>query len=360
LKRLVVCCDGTWNSPDQKDRGVMRPSNVVKLARWVLPQASDGTAQKTYYNRGVGTGDFIDRLFGGAFGVGLAHNAREAYEFLSLHHAPGDEIYFFGFSRGAYTVRRVVGMLRKCGMLPAIADDEKRDVALRDAYAVYEKRESRAEGGADSKAALAFRAKYGAQRVPVRFLGVWDTVGSYGIAGVLGQLGAMFSKSRFHDLILSSDVEHASHAVAIDECRRLFQPTLLRRSKTGAERGHVLEQSWFAGVHSNVGGGYEDSGLSDIALHWMAARAETRGLALDVRWRTRIGPEEFGELRDSRRGIYRLLGRSVRKLGAQKDGFERVHISPVTRAERDPARYQPENLRAYLKSPACEIDVFEP
>ncbi|MGH8720623.1 MAG: DUF2235 domain-containing protein [Burkholderiales bacterium] len=355
MKRLVVCCDGTWNTPDQKDRGVMRPTNVVKLARWVLPQAGDGTVQKTHYDRGVGTGDFIDRLFGGAFGVGLAHNVREAYEFLSLHYAEGDEVYCFGFSRGAYTVRRTVGMLRKCGLVPNAGK-----ATLKEAYDLYSRRETRAEGGADSKAALAFRAKYGAGRIPIRFLGVWDTVGGHGIAGVLGQLGAAFSKARFHDRVLSSDVEHACHAVAIDECRRLFQPTLFQLSRSGAERGHVLEQSWFAGVHGNVGGGYENTGLSDIALHWMAARAQARGLALDPRWRARLDPDEFGELRNSRTGIYALLGKSERVLGAQEAGFERAHVSPVTRVERDPARYEPQNLKAYLKSPGCEIDVSEP
>jgi uncharacterized protein (DUF2235 family) len=360
LKRLVVCCDGTWNTPDQKDRGVPRPSNVVKLARWVLPQAGDGTVQKAYYDPGVGTGDFIDRLFGGAFGIGLSRNSREAYEFLSLHYEAGDEVYFLGFSRGAYTVRRTAGMLRKCGLIPAIADAKARDAAVKEVHAMYERRESRAEGGADSKAALAFRAQHGAQRIPIRFLGVWDTVGSHGIAGVVGQLSSSMSRARFHDRILGSDVEHACHAVAIDECRRLFQPTLFQQSRTGADRGHQLEQSWFAGVHSNVGGGYQDTGLSDIALHWMAARAEARGLALDPRWRARVAPDEFGELRNSRTGIYALLGRSVRAIGAQARGFERAHVSSVTRAERDPAKYAPANLKDYLGSAGRAIDVSEP
>jgi uncharacterized protein (DUF2235 family) len=355
MKRLVVCCDGTWNTPDQKDRGVERPTNVVTLARWVLPQAPDGTEQKTYYDRGVGTGDFVDRLFGGAFGIGLSHNVREAYEFLSHAYAPGDEVYLFGFSRGAYTVRRTVGMLRKCGLAP-----KAKPAVIQEAHAVYEKRESRAEGGADSKAALAFREKHGARRIPIRFLGVWDTVGSLGIAGVLGQLGSMMSRARFHDRVLSSDVEHACHAVAIDECRRLFQPTLFRQSASGAERGHVLEQSWFAGVHSNVGGGYENTGLSDIALHWMAARAAARGLALDPRWRAAIRPDEFGELRDSRTFFYKLLGKSARAFGREPRGFERVHVSPVTRSERDPAGYAPANLMRYLRSPDTSIDTSEP
>ncbi len=338
----------------------MRPSNVVKFARVVLPQAPDGTEQRVHYDRGVGTGDFIDKLFGGAFGIGLSHNVREAYEFLTLNHAPGDEVYLFGFSRGAYTVRRVVGMLRKAGLLPWIPGKEARDKAIKEAYAMYERRESRAQGGADSQEARRFRESRRAQRIPIRLLGVWDTVGAHGIAGVLGALTTPFSKARFHDRILSSDVEHACHAVAIDESRRLFQPTLFQQGTNGAAKGQVLEQSWFAGVHSNVGGGYEDTGLSDIALHWMAARAEKRGLALDARWRGRVVPDEFGELRNSRTGIYRLLGRSERLLGKQGQGFERLHHTPIDRMERDPADYEPQNAIDYLKSAKPELDFSEP
>jgi len=360
MQRLVVCCDGTWNTPDQKDRGVMRPSNVVKMARFVLPQAADGTVQHVHYDKGVGTGDLVDRFFGGAFGIGLAHNVLEAYEYLSLNYRPGDEIFLFGFSRGAYTVRRVVGMLRKAGLLPAIPDGGARNAVIAEAYAVYTAREARAQGGADSPAALDFRLRSGAQRVPVRFLGVWDTVGADGIAGVLGTLSNSYSNARFHDRILSSDVRHACHAVAIDEHRRLFQPTLFQQSTTGAGNGQLLEQSWFAGAHSNIGGGYEDSGLSDIALHWIAAKAEGCGLSLDPCWRARLSPDEFGELRDSRTGFYQFLGKAVRPIGEQRKGFERLHHSPLERMERDPAVYQPANAVAYVKTPEREIDVSAP
>jgi uncharacterized protein (DUF2235 family) len=122
----------------------------------------------------------------------------------------------------------------------------------------------------------------------------------------------------------------------------------------------VLGQSWFAGVHTNVGGGYEDTGLSDITLHWMAARAKARGLALDPRWRARVRPDEFGELRDSRTGIYRLLGKAVRPIGEQAKGFERLHQSPVARMERDPATYEPANAVAYVRSAKPEYDFSEP
>jgi uncharacterized protein (DUF2235 family) len=360
MRRLVVCCDGTWNTPDQKDRGVMRPSNVVKLARLVRRQAGDGTEQLVHYDKGVGTGDFVDRLFGGAFGIGLSHNVCEAYAFLSLNHRPGDQVFLFGFSRGAYTVRRTVGMLRKCGLVPAIEDKGARDTVIEEAYSVYEARETRAEGGADSPAALDFRARHGAARVPVRFLGVWDTVGADGIAGVMGALTTSYSKARFHDRIVSSDVEQACHAVAIDECRRLFQPTLFQQGATGAQRGQVIEQAWFAGVHSNVGGGYEDHGLSDLALHWMAARAAHCGLDLDEGWRGRLRPDPFGELRDSRSCLYALMGSAARPMGAQARGFERIHRSAVDRMERDPGKYEPANALDYMKSATREIDFQEP
>jgi len=253
-----------------------------------------------------------------------------------------------------------VGMLRKAGLLPAIADDAARKAAVREAYDVYETRETREQGGPDSPAALAFRERTGAQRVPVRFLGVWDTVGAYGIAGVLGALSNAAGKGRFHDRIVSSDVRHACHAVAIDEHRRLFEPTLFQQGRTGAANGQRLEQSWFAGAHSNVGGGYEDTGLSDIALHWMAAKAQGCGLALDPRWPGRLAPDEFGELRDSRTGVYGILGKAVRPIGAQQKGFERLHHSPVERMERDPSVYLPENAVAYLKSPEREVDLSAP
>lgn len=357
MKRIVICCDGTWNTPDQKDRGVMRPTNVVKMAHIVLPQAPDGIEQRVYYDKGVGTGDWIDRIFGGAFGIGLRHNVVEAYQYLSRNYDPGDEIWLFGFSRGAYTVRRVVGMVRKCGIPSNHLDEEKRAAAVEEAYGVFVRRENVDQQGADSETALSFRGKYNAARIPIRFVGVWDTVGAYGIAGVLGQLTTPISKARFHDSRLSSDVEFACQAIAIDEKRRLFSPTLWEQVPNGAMKGQVLEQRWFTGVHSNVGGGYQDSGLSDIALYWMAARAESRGLGLDPKWRNRIAPDEFGELRESRTGIYRFLGKAIRVIGAQANGFEQLHHAAFDRMQRDPAGYGPENLTNYVRSPNLKIDL---
>ena len=362
MKRLIVCCDGTWNTPDQKDRGVMRPTNVVKIARMILPQASDGTEQRVNYDRGVGTGDFIDRMFGGMFGVGLKYNVVVSYAFLSENYDVGDEIWLFGFSRGAYTARRIVGLMRKCGLLPKTLNEQARAAAIDEAYGIFTRRESADQGGADSAVATAFRDKYNSPRVHVHCIGVWDTVGSYGIGGVLGQLSTGLSSTRFHDARLSADVKHAFHAIGIDEQRRLFQPTLWEQTPNGMKAGQQLEQSWFVGVHSNIGGGYEDTGLSDITLYWMAARAERLGLALDLAWRASLRPDLFGEVRDSRTGIYKFLGKAVRDIGVQENGFEQAHHTPFERLQRDPTPYEPENLTAYLQAgrPKRPLDFSDP
>jgi uncharacterized protein (DUF2235 family) len=360
MKRLIVFCDGTWNTPDQKDRGVVCPTNVVKLRNLVELEDAGGNQQFPYYDQGVGTGDFVDKAFGGMFGVGLSHNIREAYGFLSLNYEPGDEIFLFGFSRGAYTVRRVVGMLRKCHLLPRVDGLDKREEALKEAYDVFITREPMEKGGPDAPSALAFRRKYGCRPARIRCLGVWDTVGAYGIGGVMGQLTNAWSKSRFHDRRLSSIVDCAYHAMAIDEGRRLFGPTLFEKGPTALAKGNQeLEQSWFTGAHSNIGGGYQDAGLSDIALCWMASRAERCGLHLTLGWRDKLKCNVSGELRDSRTGIYKLMGRAVRAIGKQKNGFEKSHNAPVNRMARNPD-YAPANLVAYRKLKTFALDLSEP
>lgn len=117
MKRLALFCDGTWNSADQEKNGKACPSNVFKLATRVANRAPDGTVQCIYYDKGVGTGNSLDKLSGGAFGRGLDDNLWDAYRFLVLNYEDGDEIFLFGFSRGAYTARSLGGMVRKCGIL---------------------------------------------------------------------------------------------------------------------------------------------------------------------------------------------------------------------------------------------------
>lgn len=173
MKRLVLCCDGTWNSADQERDGVPCPTNVVRLAYRVAKR--DGqTPQIVYYDQGVGTGNVVDRYSGGAFGEGLEDNILDAYRFLVANYESGDELFLFGFSRGAFTARSIGGMIRKCGIL-------RRDSVqhYRDAVALY-----RNEAHPDDDGPNNFRKQYsvdGATDTKIKCIGVWDTVGSLGI-----------------------------------------------------------------------------------------------------------------------------------------------------------------------------------
>lgn len=335
-KRIVICSDGTWNTPDQKDRGKVRPSNVVKMARAIAPVDRGGKPQVVFYDRGVGTSWGLDRLTGGAFGRGLSRNIEDAYRFLVDNYVDGDEVYLFGFSRGAYTVRSTAGLIRNCGVLRKVRADK-----FPAAYAMYRSVEIKP----DSEEARAFIAEY-SRAIRLKFIGVWDTVGALGVP-VRGLRFITRRKYRFHDVKLSRSIDNAFHALAIDEKRKPFEPTLW---ETKRDPGQTVEQMWFAGVHTNVGGGYADSGLSDLAFQWIADKARECGLALDDEYVSdHIAPNPRGELRNSKTGLYRLTGSFIRPIGRRIGAAENVHPSATERHRSDHGRYSPKNLLDYLK-----------
>lgn len=276
MRRLIVCADGTWQSDKSSGPDGKGVTNVVKMRDAIAPRDRSGVEQIVFYDEGVGNGNWWNRVMGGAFGDGLSRNVRECYAFLTRTFQPGDQLYFFGFSRGAFTVRSLAGLVRKCGILPR--EDEKE---IKEAYAFYRERgEKYHPAGA---LAQEFRRKHQSRETPITCVGVWDTVGSLGVP-TGGPIG-MFTRQRygFHDVRLSSTVQNGFHALAIDERRKPFSPTLwhVRAGDLQKDGGQRIEQRWFAGVHSNVGGGYAECGLSDIALKWMMERAQGCGLELE-------------------------------------------------------------------------------
>jgi uncharacterized protein (DUF2235 family) len=347
MKRLVVCCDGTWNYADQSKNGKACPTNVSQIHGAVAESDADGVHQLKTYHEGVGVRR-LQRLRGGAGGYGLSRHVRDAYTWLVRNFEPGDEIFLFGFSRGAYTARSLGGLIRTCGILrPA-------EVArVKDAYGLYR----RAQGDPDIPEAVAFRGEH-SEETRIRFLGVWDTVGSLGIplSGVRF-VNVVNRRYTFHNVTLSSRVDAAYQALAVDERRGPFAPAVWNQSEDGKGSDQRLEQVWFAGVHTDVGGGNADSRLADLALRWMADRAAAEGLALTGLPDVPVDEETAVEstLHDSYRGFYRWLKPYHRVIGMTDPAHEAVASSATLRLQHR-EDYRPPGLLSYLAVPQV-VDI---
>lgn len=348
VKRLIVCCDGTWNRVDQETDGTLCPTNVVKIA-FRIAKRDGAIPQIIYYDQGVGTGNRLDRFTGGAFGHGLEDNIHQAYRFLVANYEPGDELFLFGFSRGAFTARSLGGMLRKCGILTRQAVGR-----YREAVTLYQS--GLHPDQADARRFRDAHSVCGDDKLIIRFLGVWDTVGSLGIP-LRGLRLLTRRKYQFHDTELSGAVRHGCHALAIDEHRRPFDPALWAAKP---KEHQTVEQVWFCGAHSDVGGGYPTFDLSDITLEWMIDRAQSAGLVFDpaVLEAHPLRPDPRGALHNSKKGVYRFSRRFVRPVGiadtpdgrsaGTSDPTQSIHPSVHARWDADPT-YRPDGLRACFR-----------
>ena len=348
MKRIVLCCDGTWNSADQESNGVPCPTNVVKLGYRVAKRDGKGVSQIIYYDQGVGTGNAIDRFSGGAFGDGLEGNIHDAYRFLVCNYERDDELFLFGFSRGAFTARSIVGMIRKCGILGRAHVRH-----YREAIELYRNAEHPEDPGP-----VKFRQTYSVcpdKDIGVQFIGVWDTVGALGIP-LRGLRWLTRKDHQFHDTELAWTVRNAYHALAVDEHRAPFEPAVWDYEP---KDGQNVEQVWFCGAHSDVGGGYAERQLSDIPLDWVIGKARGAGLAFDqaAMDANKLDPDPLAELHDSRTRFYNLTPEFDRVIGRTKktdthperdDPTQSLHPTVLERWDKDP-KYRPESLRRYFK-----------
>jgi uncharacterized protein (DUF2235 family) len=369
-KRIVICADGTWNAPTTKD-GVDASTNVWRLFEIVHDRATDGTPQLKYYHAGVGTtGSKLRRVIDGASGRGVSANMQDCYRFLVRHYRPGDAVYLFGFSRGAYTARALAGLVRNCGIVDpdkvaALEPARTLDDVLQEAFRLYRDRQPATSPVASR--AVQFRARHAHPDFHIACIGVWDTVGALGIpvtptlSGLIRYVNERFAG--FHDVTLSSYVDCAFHALALDEQRGAFAPTLWVQQPHARAAGQVLEQVWFAGAHADVGGGYPAParGLANVTLRWMVNRvSEHCGLELDLRpLLKREAVRGDCVVHDSTGALYRLANRTglmepfTRTVdgGLSDDGLrdaervvtERLHPSLETLAGPGSA-YRPANL----------------
>ena len=298
MKNVAIFCDGTWNSADAAEL-----TNVALIHQAALKVTADGVPQARTYFPGIGTPSKkagwletqIDKYTGGAFGWGMDARLQAAYRLIAERYEPGDRLFLFGFSRGAYMARSLAGMIRNCGLPTKETADR-----IPEAMEMYR---SRAPGShPDAPGPLRFRAAFSPRfatsetdklvrrgdvaMVAVDYLGVWDTVGALGVPNQFRGLSAVFNhKYRFHDLRLTSMVKAARHAVAIDERRKPFAPTLwenlsdLNLRDGGGDSPY--RQEWFPGTHGGVGGGGPIRGLSHAALLWVLEGAEAAGMGFD-------------------------------------------------------------------------------
>lgn len=254
-KRIIYCADGTWDT-------TANATNVYTLYKALSTSAT----QLPFYDDGVGAdGNPLIKLLGGAFGAGLWQKVKDGYTAIAHVYEAGDDVFLFGFSRGAFTARSLGGMIAVAGLPTANFDDD----LVNNAFDAYRDKEDREE-------ILAALAKYQLFDAKIRMIGVWDTVGSLGIPAIFGQVDPILYG--FLDTGLHPDVLNAYQALAIDERRCEFPATLWTALPAP---GQALEQAWFAGVHCDVGGGYPETGLSDITLGWMMGKAKALGVELD-------------------------------------------------------------------------------
>lgn len=358
-RNIVLLSDGTGNSAAK-----VRKTNV-----WQLYQALDlgGDDQIAFYDDGVGTSGFRPlQLLGGAFGFGLARNVRDLYEFLCRHYREGDHIYVFGFSRGAFTARTLAALIGKCGILDCSKAIPGRDgkplrlntreglkAGVKLAYQSYRRGYSapvanvfrwlRDRIRGPIPAPGSFRSRFSfTESAAIKFVGVWDTVDAYGLP--MDELSTFVDKflypHRFPDQNLSGQVERACHAIAIDDERHTFHPVLW--NERGTADSNRISQAWFAGMHSNVGGGYPENDLALVALQWMLGQIGVdpqtgEGLRFDADSRRDIAhrTQPLGKMYDSRRGLgvyYRYNPRRVATLCDDPDNQVRIAEPKVHRA----------------------------
>ena len=348
MTNLVVCCDGTWNTADQQEGGVPTPTNVVRLYNLVAERDSDGVEQKKYYHPGVGTdGGPVSRLLGGGIGLGLDRNIKSGYRWLCSNYTAGDRIFLFGFSRGAYTARSLGGMVTRFGLLdPAGLSEstvwQRIDDLFANGYRVKGvKRETFVEKG------WSFKAGETGFDVPVHFIGVWDTVGALGIPDHLGLLNLIDDpqKHKFHDTELNPLVRHGRQALAIDEMRASFEPTLWTNTKD-----RDVQQLWFPGAHSDVGGGYREIGLSNGSLLWMVKEAKDKRLAINSDVEGQIKADCRDLLHDSLSDVFKLLPSKPRAVPALDiEGSPHLHASVFERCKVPPITQMPYRTTKRLK-----------
>jgi uncharacterized protein (DUF2235 family) len=379
VKRLAMFMDGTWNRPEAN-------TNVWRSKLLVSDEAADHTGQVAYYREGVGS-KWYTRISGGAIGAGLAANVAHAYAWLMEHYTEGDQVFLFGFSRGAFTARTLAGMIARCGLLHPGSP-----LSVGEIFRHYRDSKPGSAGAGRSLLELTWLPDEEKSRLPqfdrwvlahsrrieIHFIGVWDTVGSLGIP--VGAVRGLSKSNQFHNTNPSVLYKNMFQALAVDEHRSPYRANLWTGFQpeggelTMPTPNQSLEQRWFVGAHSNVGGGYRSDPLALVPLAWLQTKAAECGLEFK-RALPLTGEEHMGAVRDSfgefLNGAYRVIRfgrRHHRPIGAEprltrtRPGLshnleETVDKSVILRWQAD-SDYRPKNLSNWAESVGLDLDIL--
>lgn len=342
MANIVICADGTWNRPED-DIEKNFPTNVLKLARSIAPNSRE-KKQHVFYDWGLGT--HHSGIISGATGRGIHKNILDGYRYIVQNYAAGDQIYLFGFSRGAYTVRALCGLINNCGIV------KRKDAKLiNHAWGIYKSPAKKNHPNGNN--AQDFRRSHCHRSRKVHFVGVWETVGALGIPSSV--MGLLDGNDEFYDTKMGGNVQFARHGLAIDEKRVDFQPTIWR-ARTGVDP----KQVWFCGSHSDIGGSYppdkDGRSVADITLGWMMDEAIEAGLILAPHLKAGLSNGSGAQLHESRRKLFRFKARLHRPVDQQCVGT-RIHPSVRERYEQD-ATYRPPELEKLVNTQGwLKLDV---
>ena len=377
MKKIILLSDGTGQgAAKQHKTNVWRFYRALDLHQ--CQDEDDGATscdddagasddQIAFYDDGVGSQEFLPlKLLGGAFGWGLKRNVVELYKALCRTYEAGDEIYLFGFSRGAFTVRMLAGLIVDRGLCTAVADEKELHKAARRQFEAYRSKRGRGLLTRPFRRGLARTAPECRTRPGIYFIGVWDTVAAYGfpIEEMTWLWDRLVYPLEFVDKKLSCEVKGACQALAVDEERLSFHPVLFDEREENEEAPRI-DQVWFPGVHSDVGGGYPEEDLAFVTLDWMISKVEDCGEGCDknpsglrfhehVRRDIRKRSDWHGKQHDSRSGLaafYRYRPRDIGELSRKRGiATPRVHLGVRERIRRKVTPYAPTSL-----PPGCEV-----
>ena len=363
MKNIVLLSDGTGNGAAKRHQ-----TNVWRLYHALDVHRDD---QIAFYDDGVGSQEFwLFKILGGAFGWGLQNNVIGLYKTLCRTYKRDDKVYLFGFSRGAFTVRMLAGMIEHCGLYTDYDDEDDLRKTARGNFQHYHSKYSR--GWLTWPCRRLFRSsrsKNGGETPKIQFMGVWDTVEAYGLP--VDWLAVFWDwviyPLRFVDKGLGSGVLRTCHALSIDDERQTFHPVLWEKEEEKTAKR--VKQVWFAGVHSDVGGGYPRHELALVTLDWMISEVEYRegrpGLHFipEVQKEYRKYSDWHGIQHDSRSGVaayYRYKPREIKRL-CNSAGIKipKIHRGVLERIRQEIVPYGPTALPAEYEVVDTEYQKFD-